>query len=526
MPTNKTLPGLLDEMAQRFPDRELAVSGENRLTYPAFREQARQLAKGLLRLGVAPGDKVGLLMPNRMEWLLVDFAVLMLGGTLAAVNTWYRTHELRHVLAHAEVSTLITVDKFGKQDYLAMLREIGVGTDAFPLLQRVVCLGDAEAPGVTPFSALWELGGDVTDAELDARQRAVSPGDIAYLLFTSGSTSMPKGVPLQHDGLIENMYNIGERLHLTEQDRMWMGISLFWGLGCENALMALMTHGGCVVLQHHFDPAEALALIERERCTVYYGTPNMAFALAGDPGRSRRDLSSLRTGVAIGTRQAMQTVIDLGAHQICQCYGLTESYGNCTITDAEDPLEVRMTTVGKPLPGTEVVISDPETHAPLPAGEIGEIKIRGYMMPGYYKDPERNAESFDGEGFFLSGDLGYYDPDGNLHFHGRIKEMVKTGGINVAPAEIEHFLAGLPGVQEAFIIGLPDPLRDEVVAAVVVREEGADVTAEELTEHCREAMALYKVPRRIEFMEKEQLPMTASGKVQKHKLREMLTKTS
>ncbi|MEE8436118.1 MAG: AMP-binding protein [bacterium] len=526
MPINKTLPGLLDEMAQRFPNRELAVFGEQRLTYAAFREQARQLAKGLLRLGLAPGDKVGLLMPNRMEWLLVDFAVMMLGGTLVAINTWYRTHELRHVLGHSEVSTLITVDKFLKQDYLAMLHEIGVGTERFPLLRRVVCLGDVEASGLTPFSTLWELGGDVTDTELDARQRAVSPEDIAYILFTSGSTSMPKGVPLQHFGLIENMYNIGERLHLTERDRMWMGISLFWGLGCENALMALMTHGGCVVLQHHFDAEEALALIERERCTIYYGTPNMAFALAADPSRPRRDLSSLRTGVAIGTRQAMQTVVDLGVHQICQCYGLTESYGNCSITDAEDPLEVRLTTVGKPLPGNEVIISDPKTHAPLPSGKIGEIKIRGYMMPGYYRDEERNAESFDGEGFFLSGDLGFYDPDGNLHFHGRIKEMVKTGGINVAPAEIEHFLAELPGVQEAFIIGLPDPIRDEVVAAVVVREEGATVTAEELTEQCRAAMAQYKVPRRIEFMEKDQLPLTASGKVRKHILREMLTKTS
>lgn len=522
MPSSRTLPGLLDEMARRFPQRDAVVYDAERHDYAEFRVRVRELAKGLHRLGVRRGDKVALLMPNRTEWLLVNFAVMLLGGTLVAVNTWYRTHELTHVLTHSEVSTLVLVDRFLRQDYLRILSEIGAGTDRFPLLRRIVCLGEERHAGLTPFSELWELGQGVSDAELDALQTAVGPEDIAYILFTSGTTSMPKGVPLQHFALIENMYNIGERQHLTEQDRMWMGISLFWGFGCENALMAVMTHGGCVVLQHHFDPAEACRIIERERCTVYYGTPNIAFAIAGHLEHHSHDLSSLRTGVAIGTPQAMRACVEIGVTQVNQCYGLTEVYGNCSITDASDPEEARLTTVGRPLPGYDIVVSDPRTHQPLPHGEIGEIKIRGYVMPGYYKDTEKNRECFDAEHYFLSGDLGYYDDDGRLHFHGRIKEMVKTGGMNVAPSEVEVFLATQPGVLEAYVVGLPDPVRDEVVAAVVVPEAGATPSAEALVAACRAALAGYKVPRVVIFMNADQLPLTASGKVQKHVLRERL----
>src|SRR5262249_2677876 len=205
------------------------------------------------------------------------------------------------------------------------------------------------------------------------------------------------------------------------------------GFGCANALLAVMTHGGTIVLQETLEPGGALALIERERCTVYYGTPNIALALTEHADRARRDLSSLRTGAAIGPPAAMRMVMDLGATEICNVYGLTECYGNCTVTDAHDPREVRLHTVGRPLPGMEVRVVDPGTQRALPPGQVGEIVIRGYMTPGYYKDPEKNAAAFDAEGFFRSGDLGAFDDEGRLRFRGRMKEMVKTGGINVAP---------------------------------------------------------------------------------------------
>jgi fatty-acyl-CoA synthase len=375
---------------------------------------------------------------------------------------------------------------------------------------------------LTAFDTLWDLGRDVSDAEIDAGQRAVSPEDVAYILYTSGTTSTPKGVQLCHGGLIENMWGIGERQHLTRADRMWMGISLFWSFGCANALLAVMTHGGTVVLQEHLEPGAALALIERERCTVYYGTPNIAQALTEHPERPRRDLSSLRTGAAIGSPAAMQMVMDLGARDICNVYGLTECYGNCSVTDAGDPAEVRRTTVGYPLPGMEIRVVDRETRRPLPPGEVGEILVRGRLTPGYYRDPERNAESFDAEGFLLTGDLGFVGDDGRLRFRGRIKEMVKTGGINVAPLEVEEVLLGHPAVEQAYVVGVPDPRKEEILIAVVVLKAGHAAEPAALRARCKEALAAYKVPHAIHVMKREELPVTGTGKVQKFRLAEQL----
>ncbi|HEV8639855.1 MAG TPA: AMP-binding protein [Methylomirabilota bacterium] len=521
-PRSRTLGDLLDEMARRYPDGEAVVFERERLTYREYRERVRRLARGLHQLGVRRGDKVALLMGNRTEWLLVDFAVALLGATLVPVSTWSTARELEYVLRHADATTLVTVDRFRGQDYLGMLAALGPGSERLPLLRHVVCLGGERRPGITPFAELWELGARGPEAVVDAAQRAVAPTDIAYILYTSGTTSTPKGVQLQHRGLIENMFNIGERQHLGPADRLWLGISLFWGFGCENALLAVMTHGGCVVLQEAFEPGEALALIERERCTVYYGTPNVALALWEHPDRPHRNLGSLRTGAAIGHPPAMQMVMDLGAREICNVYGLTECYGNCTLTDAHDPVEARLSTIGRPLPGFEIKIADPVSHHPLRPGEIGEITLRGYITPGYYKDPEKNAAAFDAEGFFLTGDLGWFDTDGRLRFHGRLKDVVKTGGLNVSPVEVEQILLGHPAVEQVHVIGVPDPRKEEALAAVVVLKEGASASADELRAFCRQALAAFKVPQHIRFVPREALPLTASGKVQKHRLRESL----
>ena len=522
MPGSRTLAHLLDEMAARYPDREAVVSGVDRLTYAEYRARARLLTKGLHRLGVHQGEKVALLMGNRTEWLLVDFAVAILGATLVPLSTWSRARELEYVLRHSDATTLITVDRFLGQDYLAVLAQIAPGSERLPLLRRIVCLGRARVPGLIPFADLWELGAGVPDTEIDAAQARVEPDDIAYILYTSGTTSTPKGVQLQHRGLIENMFNIGERQHLTQADRLWLGISLFWGFGCENALFALMTHGGCVVLQEHFDPGEALRLIEREACTVYYGTPNIAIQLFEHPDRRRCDLRSLRTGAAIGSPQELQMVMDLGATEICNVYGLTECYGNCTVTDARDPVEARLHTVGRPLPGMEIKIADPRTHRPLSPGEVGEIAIRGYITPGYYKDPDKNAAAFDPDGYLLTGDLGLLDADARLRFRGRIKDIVRTGGMNVSPLEVEAVLLTHPQVEQAHAVGLPDPRKEEVLAAAVVLKEADAVSADELRAFCRTSLAAFKVPQYFWFTTREGLPLTASGKVQKHRLREML----
>jgi fatty-acyl-CoA synthase len=526
-PRSRTLPDLLDEIVGRDPAHEFIVGAGERLSYADARTRVRQLAKGLHRAGVKRGDKVALLMPNRPEWLLVDFAVTSLGATLVPVSTWSRARELGYVLDHSDATTLITVERFGGQDYLGMLAELGgPGSDRLRGLRRVVVAGAPGARGdaFMAFDGLGDLGATVADAELDSIRPAVAPADVAYILYTSGTTSTPKGVQLAHRGLIENMWNIGERQHLTPADRMWMGISLFWSFGGANALLAMMTHGGTIVLQEAFDAATALRLIEREACTVYYGTPNIALALTEHPDRRRYDLSSLRTGAAIGPPPAMQMVIDLGAREICNVYGLTECYGNCAVTDARDPADRRLTTVGTPLPGMDIRIVDRQTRRPLPPGEVGEILVRGYLTPGYYKAPETNAAAFDAEGFLVTGDLGAMGDDGYLRFRGRIKEIVKTAGINVAPLEVEEVLLGHPAVEQAYVVGLPDPRREEILAAVVVLRDGHAVTAEGLRAFCRQALAAFKVPREFRVLRRDELPVTDTGKVQKLRLAEMLAR--
>jgi len=525
-------------MAARQPAREFIVGGATRLTYAEARARVHRLAKGLHQLGVRRGDNVALLMDNRAEWVLVDFAVTLLGATLVPISTWSRPRELGYVLRHCDAATFITVDRLMGHDFLALLAEVGTpGSPALPGLRRVVSVGAerlvpggaargipdrAGGAGTIPFDDLWDLGAEVADATLEACQRAVRPDDVAYILYTSGTTSTPKGVQLQHRGLIENPWSIGERQHLGPDDRMWMGISLFWSFGCLNALLAVMTHGGCIVLQDRFDAGAALELIERERCTVYYGTPNIALALWEHPDRPRRDLSSLRTGAAIGPPPAMQMVMDLGAREICNVYGLTECYGNSHVTDAADPVDVRLHTVGRPLPGMEIRIVDRDTRRPLPPGEVGEILIRGHLTPGYYKDPERNAAAFDAEGFFLTGDLGVVDGDGRLSFRGRIKEMVKTGGINVAPLEVEEVLLGHESVEQAYVVGLPDPRREEILAAAIVLKDGRVASEDALRAHCKRALAAFKVPVHFRVMARADLPVTATGKVQKFRLQEIL----
>jgi len=514
-PTSRTVPDLIDELARRLPEREALVGGGQRFTYRQLRAETRRIARALHALGVRRGDKVAILMGNRPEWVIADLAITTLGGVMIGVNTWATPRELEYILVHSDAKVLITADRFLKYDYRATLRDIA---PRVPLLERIVCVADDVPDGWLRYADLARLAERVPDSTVDGAQRIIAPQDVAYLLYTSGSTSTPKGVQLQHGALIENMWQIGQRQHVTERDRLWLAVSLFWGLGCENALFNLLTHGGCVVLQERFDAGEALALIERERCTMFYGTPNMAQALHEHPDRTRRDLSSLRGGATIGTPEQIMRVVELGARDICNIYGLTETYGNCNVTDAAEPLAKRLTTVGRPLAGVDQRIVDPETERVLAAGQVGEIRVKGYVTIGYYKDPARTAESFDAHGYFRTGDLGWMDADGALHFRGRLKEMVKTGGINVAPIEVEEILMTHPGVQLAFVTGVPDPVRDEVLGAVIVPKPGAALSEESVCAFCREALAAYKVPRLIRFAAEHELPLTTTGKLQKNRL--------
>jgi fatty-acyl-CoA synthase len=510
----------MDEIAQRFPQREALVGGDRRYSYASLRAAVRAFAKGLHALGVRKGDKVAILMGNKPEWIIADLAICLLGAVMVAVNTWATSRELRHILGHSDAAMLIASDRYLKYDYFAMLREMEPLAQALPLMRRIVHLGPRAFGDSIAFDDVFERGRGVADAAIDAASDAIDPRDVAYILYTSGSTATPKGVQLQHYALIENMWQIGERMHVTEHDRLWLAVSLFWGLGCENALFNLLTHGGCVVLQESFEPGEALRIIEEERCTLFYGMPNMVQAIAEHPERAKYDLSSLRSGGTLGTPEQLQRAVDLGVKNICTIYGLTESYGNCTVTDADDPLAVKFSTVGRPLPGVDLRIVDAETGIEQPAGMVGEIRLKGYVTIGYYKDEDKNRAAFDANGYFRTGDLGFLDAAGYLHFRGRLKEMIKTGGINVAPVEVEESLLRHPAVKLAFVTGVPDARRDEAIAAVIVLHEGKTVDAAALLAHCRSELAAYKAPRLVTFVNESDLPLTVTGKLQKNRLAE------
>ncbi len=520
MPKAKTAMALIEEMALRYPEREALIGGDARYSWIEFRTAVRGLAKGLHAAGIQRGDKVAILMGNRPEWLIADFAIMALGGVMVAVNTWSTARELAYQLSHSETRLLIMSDRFLKRDYAALMQEALATEYDLASLGRIYCLTDGAVPkGMYPLESLQQLGENITDIEIDAMQDTITGDDIACLLYTSGSTALPKGVLLQHFALIENMWGIGERLHLRTDDRLWLAVSLFWGLGCENALFAIWSHGAAIVLQEHFDAGEALRLIEAERCTVFYGTPNMTLALTEHPDLVSRDISSLRVGATLGSPEQIRCLVDLGVPEACQIYGLTETYGNCSINDAHDTLVHRSETIGKPLPGNDMIIVDDETDARLPPGEIGEIRLKGYVTPGYYKDPEKTAEAFDKNGYFRTGDLGFYDADGYFYFRGRTKEMIKTGGINVSPAEIEEVLLSHDAVELAYVIGLKDTRRDEIVVAVIVARSA--VEEQELRTLCLDALAAYKVPRQIKFTSHGELPLTSTGKLQKNRLKEL-----
>ena len=513
MPSSRTIPGLLAEMARTQPDAPLLIDRDLRLSYRAAREAARDVARGLHALGVRRGDKVAILMGNRQEWLLTCFAVTALGGTLVALNTWWKAAELHHALDLSDTAVLVMEGRAGNRDYAAELASLGDLGTALPRLRKVVRLGDGGPAGSVDWPAMLAGGATVTDAVLDAAEAAVLPGDIAYLLFTSGSTARSKAVPLLHRGLVENMHGIGERLHLTPDDRMLMVISMFWSFACANALMAVLTHGASIVLQYRFDAADALRLIEQERISVIYTMPNMVLDLHNHPDRPTRDLRSLRTG--IGMPHSLSLMAELGATEMATCYGLTEGYGNSAVPDCKIPIEQRLGSSGAALPGTELEVVDPATRQPLPTGVVGEIRLRGYVMPGYYKEPARTAEATDAAGWFYTGDLAALDADGNVLFRGRLKEMVKTGGINVAPAEVEELLQSHPAVRLAAVVGIPDPQRDEILAALVVLQPGGSATPDALRAFCRERAAAYKVPVVVEVVADADMPLTDTGKVSK-----------
>ena len=516
-PVSRTAPGLLAEMAALRPDHEFIVDGSARFSYGSFQRSVCEYARGLYALGLRRGGRLAILMDNRHEWLTAYFAAMRLGAEVVALSTWSTGAELAYQLNHAEVEFLVAEENLRGR---ALIADIGqAATDDIGCLAHVIVVDGPAEGGLIAFGDLPELGRSIADPAATAD--AARPDDTACILYTSGSTAAPKGVPLCHRGLIDNMWEIGERMHLLPSDRLWFAISMFWSFGCVNALFTTMTHGGTIVLQHRFEAGAALKLIEDERCTMFYGMANMAQAMTEHPWRANFDLSSLRTGATIGAPAQIQRIVDLGVREICNVYGLTEAYGNSAVSDARAPLEQRLHSCGRPLNGVSIRIVDPESGMVLPAGNIGEIAVAGRVTPGYLNDPARTAASLDGDGYLRTGDLGFLDAEGNLVYRGRLKEMVKTGGINVAPAEVEAVLMRHGAVEQVYVTGLADPKLDQAVAAVIVARPGHSLDPADLSAHCRRSLAGYKIPRHYRFVTAGDLPLTATGKLMKNRLGEL-----
>jgi fatty-acyl-CoA synthase len=520
-PPVATLPELVEHQAERRPDAPAIVAADTRLTYAKFSEEIRRTAAGLAALGVSRGSHVALLAPNSAEWLVVAYAAMRVGAVLESFNTWVRAWDLRHLLAASGAEVLVMVPSVRSVDLLGELRELAPelwdgGTSAdFPALRRLVLLDGEPSATAVPGSAIAFRD---LDTAADVPPISAQADDTAYVLYTSGTTSHPKAVPLRHRPLIENGYAIGSRMGLGHRDRVWLGSPLFWSYGCANAVMAAFGHGSCLVLQERFAATDTADLLAREACTAAYLLPSIAGALAEEARDRVRAVTSLRTGLIIGTREELQVaVVDLDIPELCNVYGSTETYGNCCVTPHTMPVEQRLECQGPPLAGVELRVVDTETGEVTRVGEVGEFHVRGRILHEYIGDPEATAAALTPDGWYRTGDTGVVRPDGTVQFVGRATDMIKTAGINVSPAEVEGFLSRHPAVLQVGVVGAPHPARGEVAVAFVVRRPGHYVTADDLMAFCRGSLAGFKVPWAIELV--DSVPATTTGKLLRRELR-------
>ena len=528
-PYSRTLFDLLCEQAERYPQHVAVITGDLQLSYADLLARARRAAGALRGAGLKRGDRIGLLIGNRIEWLELVFGAAALGIATAPFSTWSKPKELAFLIDDSGIQALFAIGRLGEQSFrdelLEILPQLGQADPGqwqdphFANLRQVVLIGAEPLRGCVDYDAF--LGAHPPLAGRLAPGDGARAADAALILYTSGSTAYPKAVPLCHAAMIENGFNIGERQGLQPGERVLLSLPLFWSYGSANAACATFTHGGTLVLQERFEPAGALELIQRHAVNAIYTLPGMTAAMLSHPSFQRERTASLRTGLTIGSPQDVAAAADLlGAREICNVYGQTESYGNCCVSWHHWPLHRRMQVQGPPLPGVTVRIVDAETGALQPAGQQGLIEVKGNLTPGYAgRSAVQNAEAFTADGFFRTGDMGCLTEQGDLQFAGRSTEMIKRAGINIAPAEVEDLLQQHPAVALAGVTGLADAGKGEAIVAFVVTRPGAQVSAAELRSFCRANASSYKAPDRIELC--AALPLTPTGKVLRQALRQL-----
>ena len=503
----------------RFPDREALVDVPTgrRWTYAELDRAIDELAGGLLELGVARGERVGIWAPNCAEWVLVQYATARLGAILVNINPSYRSHELQYVLAQSGIRTLITYPEHRGSDYVQMVELVRAEC---PALREVVVIGRSS------WDALVERGRQVSTERIRAREADLSFDDPINIQYTSGTTGFPKGATLTHHNLLNNGFFVGELVAYSEADRICLPVPFYHCFGMVMGNLAATAHGACMVIPAGgFDPAATLRAVEQERCTSLYGVPTMFIAELGLSDFGSYDLSSLRTGIMAGSPcpvEVMKRVIsDMNMAEVSICYGMTETSPVSTQTRMDDDLERRTETVGRVMPHLEVKLVDPVTGLPVRRGEPGELCTRGYsVMLGYWEEPGKTAETIDAGGWMHTGDLAVMREDGYVNIVGRIKDMVIRGGENVYPREIEEFLYSHPDIADVQVIGVPDArYGEELMAWVRMKEGRPDITIEELRAFCTDRLAHYKIPRYVRVV--DEFPMTVTGKIRKVEMREV-----
>ena len=532
----RTLGQILDETVAKYPDNDavIYVDRDYRQTYRQFAEVVDDLAKGLMALGVQHGEKVAVWATNVPYWVALQFATAKMGAILLTVNTNYREHEIRYLLTQSECENLFIIDGFRDHDYVQtiynMIPELKtqprgqLRCPTLPHLKRVMFLGAEKHRGMYSVPEIMSMSAMVSDEEYAERQRALSPHDVVNMQYTSGTTGFPKGVMLTHVNIGNNGYWIGKNQHFTEKDRVCLPVPLFHCFGCVLGVLAAINHGAALVILESFSPMHVMASVDQEKCTALYGVPTMFLAVLEHKLFERFDFSSLRTGIMAGSvcpEPLMRRVVEkMYMREITICYGLTEGSPVMTQSLVTDPFERRVQTVGRAMPCIEVRIVDPETNEEVPRGAQGEVVCRGYnVMKGYYNMPEATAAAIDMDGWLHSGDLGVMDEEGYVVITGRIKDMIIRGGENIYPREIEEFLYGMDGVQDVQVVGVASRKYGEEVGAFIIPKPGVELAPEDVRDYCRGRIAWHKVPRYISFI--DAYPMTASGKIQKFKLREM-----
>lgn len=528
-----TVASMIDAIAAAHPAREAMVAGDERLTFDDLRRRSTRLAAGLTALGIGRDDKVAIWMPNRPSWFVAQHACARIGAVVVALNPRYKAHELDYILRQSDTRGLLLTDHLGSIDYFETLHELlpelknavpgELESDRFPSLEWVIVDADDEHPGCVRLSDVAEAGDEVVGDPGDTPR----PDDVFTLLYTSGTTSFPKGAEITHRNAVPHAWHTGETLRLTPADRVLHALPAAGTWGGVNIPLSTWSHAATLVVMETFDPLRALILLERERCTVWNGVDAMARAMLDHPDLDRYDRSALRTAGFAAVGGGGHGLFDevaarLGIPQLYQPYGMTEVNAMALAHDLDEPQALRAEPGIHPAPGLEVRVVHPDTGVVCAPGVEGELQFRGVPVTrGYYRKPEDTAAAFTADGWFRTGDLGVQDEAGHTIFRGRLKEILRISHHMVAPGEIEAFLMAHPAVAQAFVVGVPDPATNEAAVAYVIAREGAAPTEDDIKRYCRGRIASFKIPRAVRFV--RDVPRTPSAhgdKVQRIKLRE------